>query len=94
MELVMDPTGDNSELKADVEQQREKIGQLTFVIVLLARQLSGINQLRNDPPLQLATERDCSDDAKLPQCEVPRAEKDKVKKERKSILEMREKWKK
>ena len=65
-ELIMDPTGDNVELRAIVEQQRETIGQLTSVVELLVWQLLGLNQQRNNIRPLPVTEGDWFDDVKLP----------------------------
>ena len=40
---TMDPTGDNSDLRVVVEQQGERIGQLTSAVELLVKQLSRMN---------------------------------------------------
>ena len=50
-----------------------------------------MNQPRNDPPLPPAIEGDWFDDAKLPQVQIPRVERQKVEKERHEFVEIR--WK-
>ena len=41
--LEMDQEGENSELRAVIKQQGEKIGQLISMVELLVRQLSGVH---------------------------------------------------
>ena len=84
----MDPMGDNSELRTIIEQQGEKIGQLTSIIELVARQLSGVNQQRNDPPLPPTIEGDQFNDAEIPRGEIHKVEKEKAEKERYKIVKM------
>ena len=55
---------------------------------LLVKQLSRMNQPRNNPPLPPATDGDWFDDVELPRGEVPRVKKEKAEKERQEILEM------
>ena len=44
-ESTKDPTGDKSDLRAIIDQQGEKIGQLTYIVELQVKQLLGMNLL-------------------------------------------------
>ena len=91
-ETVMDPPTNNAELRGLVEQQGEKISQLTSAVEFLVRQLTGINQPRSDPPPPpLPAEEEWFDDAGSPRVVTPR---EKTEKERQEFDEMKGKMEK